>query len=171
MIFFVFQALFNSCSYESYTSHVRIFQALTMDSSVKKDMGQIVSLMSVDCQHLQDLFSYLSTLMSVPLQVAIGIYLLWDMFQISCLAGLAVLLLMVPLNSLVVTRQLHLTGSVLALKGERIKIMNQILNGIKVNVGSRKIGISTFLSYVPRSIFKLSYIKTKYVRYSFYNPL
>ncbi|XP_071154276.1 multidrug resistance-associated protein 1-like [Mytilus edulis] len=109
-------------------------KSLTMNSDAKKEttLGQIVSLMSVDCQHLQDMFTYLSTVMSVPVQVAIGMYLLWGTLGISCLAGLGVLLLLIPLNSLVAARQLTLTADVLALKGERIKLMNQILNGMKV---------------------------------------
>lgn len=107
-----------------------------MNSDAKKEttLGQIVSLMSVDCQHLQDMFTYLSTVMSVPVQVAIGMYLLWGTLGISCLAGLGVLLLLIPLNSFVAARQLTLTANVLALKGERIKLMNQILNGMKVCV-------------------------------------
>ena len=106
-----------------------------MNSDAKRDttLGEIVSLMSVDCQRLQDLFSYLWCILSVPVQVAIGIYLLWGIVGISCLAGLAVLLLLVPLNTFIAFRQLRMTVEVLALKGERIKLMNEILSGIKVS--------------------------------------
>ncbi|CAC5393002.1 ABCC1 [Mytilus coruscus] len=117
-------------------------KSLTMNSDAKKEtmLGQIVSLMSVDCQHLQDMFTYLSTVMSVPVQVAIGMYLLWGTLGISCLAGLGVLLLLIPLNSFVAARQLTLTADVLALKGERIKLMNQILNGMKGKVSLKRVG-------------------------------
>jgi hypothetical protein len=58
---------------------------------------------------------------------------LWGIVGISCLAGLAVLLLLVPLNTFIAFKQLRMTVEVLALKGERIKLMNEILSGIKVS--------------------------------------
>ena len=106
-----------------------------MNSDVKKDttLGEIVSLMSVDCQRIQDMFTYLWSIISVPVQLAIGIYLLWNIVGVSCLAGLGVLLLMVPLNSIVAAKQLKLTAEVLKFKGERMNLMNQILSGMKVS--------------------------------------
>lgn len=70
--------------------------------------------------------------MTCPLQLALGIYLLWNVVGASCIAGLVVLILMVPLNSYVVVKQRKLNVKVLRLKGQRTKLMTDILNGIKV---------------------------------------
>ncbi|OWF48638.1 multidrug resistance-associated protein 1-like isoform X2 [Mizuhopecten yessoensis] len=109
---------------------------MTMSNEMHKNttLGETVNLMSVDCQRIQDTFSYLWSLVTVPLQTAIGIYLLWTYVELgpSCLAGLAVLMLMVPLNSFVAIQQRKLQGLVLMYKGKRIKLFSEILNGIKV---------------------------------------
>lgn len=109
-------------------------KALTLSPSSRKDstLGEIVNLMSVDCQRIQDTFTYSWSLMTCPLQLALGIYLLWNVVGASCIAGLVVLILMVPLNSYVVVKQRKLNVKVLRLKGQRTKLMTDILNGIKV---------------------------------------
>lgn len=110
-------------------------QALTLSPSSRRDstLGEIVNLMSVDCQRIQDTFTYSWSLMTCPLQLALGIYLLWSVVGPSCIAGLVVLILMVPLNSYVVVKQRKLNVQVLRLKGQRTKLMTDILNGIKVS--------------------------------------
>ncbi|KAJ8312999.1 hypothetical protein KUTeg_010372 [Tegillarca granosa] len=88
--------------------------------------------MAVDCQRIQDTFTYLWSIMSVPVQTAIGIFLLWQIVGPSCLAGLVVLILLVPINSYVAVKQRQLQGEVMRWKGARTKLMNEVLNGIKV---------------------------------------
>ncbi|XP_069135571.1 multidrug resistance-associated protein 1-like isoform X2 [Argopecten irradians] len=111
-------------------------KAMTMSSETQKGttLGETVNLMSVDCQRIQDTFNYLWSLFTVPLQVTIGIYLLWTYVELgpSCLAGLAVLMLMVPLNSFVAVKQRKFQGLVLRYKGQCIKLFSEILNGMKV---------------------------------------
>ncbi|KAK3084438.1 hypothetical protein FSP39_013539 [Pinctada imbricata] len=109
-------------------------KALTLSSQAKKafTLGEVVNLMSVDCQRIQDTFTFAWSLMTCPVQLTIGIYLLWGVLGPSCLDGLAVLVLMVPLNSYIVVKQRKLQSKVLFLKGKRIKLMNEILNGMKV---------------------------------------
>ncbi|XP_033748018.1 LOW QUALITY PROTEIN: multidrug resistance-associated protein 1-like [Pecten maximus] len=109
---------------------------MTMSSEMHKSttLGETVNLMSVDCQRIQDTFNFLWSLTTVPLQTAIGIYLLWTYVELgpSCLAGLAVLMFMVPLNSFVAVKQRKFQSLVLAYKGQRIKLFSEILNGMKV---------------------------------------
>lgn len=122
------------------TSCTCSIQALTLSPSARKDstLGEIVNLMSVDCQRIQDTFTYSWSLMTCPLQLALGIYLLWNVVGASCIAGLVVLILMVPLNSYVVVKQRKLNVKVLRLKGQRTKLMTDLLNGIKVRTSERE---------------------------------
>jgi len=61
-------------------------------------VGEIVNLMSVDSQRLQDATGYLWMIWSSPLQIAIAMALLWNLLGASTLAGLAVMLLLIPVN-------------------------------------------------------------------------
>jgi len=64
-------------------------------------VGEIVNLMSVDAQRLQDATGYLWMTWSAPLQICIAVYMLWSLLGVSVLAGLGVMILIVPINAVI----------------------------------------------------------------------
>ena len=78
-------------------------QALKLSSTAKREttVGQVVNLMSVDAQKIQDAFQFYHLLWSVPVLVTFAMYFLWQTIGVSCLAGLAVLIMLVPVNGLI----------------------------------------------------------------------
>ena len=60
-----------------------------------------MNLMSVDAQRLMDLMAYLNVIWSAPLQITISVYFLYNTMGVSILAGVAVMLLLVPANLLI----------------------------------------------------------------------
>ena len=60
--------------------------------------------MSVDAQRFVPLTTYLNVLWSAPLQMLITLALLWTVLGPSVLAGVGVMLLMVPVN-IAITRR------------------------------------------------------------------
>ena len=66
----------------------------------KTTAGELVNLMSVDAQRLMELTTYINSLWSSPLQIGIALYFLYNTLGISILAGLGVLVLIIPLNML-----------------------------------------------------------------------
>ncbi|KAL4228773.1 hypothetical protein ACF0H5_011815 [Mactra antiquata] len=109
-------------------------KALTMNSEAKKSstVGEIVNLMSVDCQRLQDMTGYLWMLWSAPVQVILALVLLWQTLGPSVLAGLAIMVLLIPLNGFMAMKQRKYQITQMKFKDERIKLMSEVLNGIKV---------------------------------------
>ncbi|XP_076819730.1 multidrug resistance-associated protein 1-like isoform X2 [Clavelina lepadiformis] len=109
-------------------------KALLLSSAARKDStaGEIVNLMSVDAQRLMDLMPYLNTVWSAPFQIILALYFLWQIMGPSTLAGLGVMVLLIPLNGLIASKLFKLESEQMELKDERIKVMNEILNGIKV---------------------------------------
>ena len=109
-------------------------QSLAMSNEARKSstVGEIVNLMSVDAQRMQDLFGYLWMFWSSPLQIVIAMYLLWQQLGVSVLAGLGLMLLLIPINGVIGTMQRKLQTAQMQQKDERIKLMNEVLNGIKV---------------------------------------
>ena len=88
--------------------------------------------MSVDTQRIMEYVNVFNNLWSAPLQIGIALYLLWAQLGISSLAGMLVMVVMLPFNGYITaklrTKQVHIMKE----KDKRIKLMNEILNGIKV---------------------------------------
>jgi ATP-binding cassette subfamily C (CFTR/MRP) protein 1 len=79
-----------------------------------------------------DLFPFVNMIWSAPLQIAICLYFLWLQLGPSVLAGVGVMILMIPLNAVIVSKTRALQVKQMKNKDERIKLMNEILSGIKV---------------------------------------
>uniref|UniRef100_A0A8C7NCB7 Canalicular multispecific organic anion transporter 2-like n=1 Tax=Oncorhynchus kisutch TaxID=8019 RepID=A0A8C7NCB7_ONCKI len=95
-------------------------------------VGEIVNLMSVDAQRFMDLTTFLNMLWSAPLQIILALYFLWQNLGPSVLAGVAVMILLIPLNAAIAVRTRAYQVEQMQYKDARIKLMNEILNGIKV---------------------------------------
>uniref|UniRef100_A0A8C1YWY8 Multidrug resistance-associated protein 1 n=1 Tax=Cyprinus carpio TaxID=7962 RepID=A0A8C1YWY8_CYPCA len=95
-------------------------------------VGEIVNLMSVDAQRFMDLITYINMIWSAPLQVILALYFLWQNLGPSVLAGIAVMVLMVPLNAVIAMKTKTYQVAQMKSKDNRIKLMNEVLNGIKV---------------------------------------
>uniref|UniRef100_A0A0N5BHC0 ABC-type glutathione-S-conjugate transporter n=1 Tax=Strongyloides papillosus TaxID=174720 RepID=A0A0N5BHC0_STREA len=105
---------------------------LSNTSRRKMTVGEIVNIMSVDIQRFQDMTTFVMLFWSAPLQVLLSIYFLWDLMGVSVFAGLVVLLLMVPLNSFISVKMRDCQVKHMKLKDERMKMINEVIGGIKV---------------------------------------
>ncbi|CAG5127097.1 unnamed protein product, partial [Candidula unifasciata] len=109
-------------------------KSLTISNEAKKEstVGEIVNLMSVDCQRLQDVTGYLWVMWSAPLQIFLALFMLWGEMGVATLAGLAVMILLMPINALIAMKQRQYQIAGMKYKDQRIKLMSEVLNGIKV---------------------------------------
>ena len=94
--------------------------------------GEIVNIMSVDTQRVMEYVQIMNLLWICPLQICVSIYLLWQQLQYGSFAGLVVMLLLLPINGLIGARMRKQQTALLKLRDQRTKLMNEILNGIKV---------------------------------------
>ncbi|KAH9413433.1 Mrp-4p [Dermatophagoides pteronyssinus] len=109
-------------------------KALTLSNASRKQTttGEIVNLMSVDAQRFVDVLPFLNLIWSSPLQIALTVYFLWMELGPSVLAGLAVMVLMIPINGFISSYQRRLQMKQMKKKDERVKVINELLNGIRV---------------------------------------
>lgn len=109
-------------------------KSLRMSSSAKKDstVGEIVNLMAVDAQRFLELTSYLHFLWSGPLVIALSLYFLYDLLGVAIFAGLGVMIIMVPINIWIASKLRAYQITQMKEKDGRVKVMNEILNGMKV---------------------------------------
>ncbi|KAL0104449.1 hypothetical protein PUN28_017289 [Cardiocondyla obscurior] len=109
-------------------------KALRMSNAARKEstLGEIVNLMSVDAQRFMDLTAYINMIWSAPLQIALALYFLWNILGPAVFAGLAVMIILIPVNGLIANKVKTLQIRQMKSKDERVKLMNEVLNGIKV---------------------------------------
>ncbi|XP_062585186.1 multidrug resistance-associated protein 1-like, partial [Saccostrea cucullata] len=109
-------------------------KSLTMNNAAKSHytIGDIVSLMSVDCQRIQDAFMFQYEVLSFLFMLALGLYLIWNQMGVATLGSVAVIIIISALNIVFGKLQQKYQGIILALKSSRIKLLNEVLSGIKV---------------------------------------
>ncbi|KAI7696126.1 Multidrug resistance-associated protein 1 [Sarcoptes scabiei] len=109
-------------------------KSLKLSNSARKKTttGEIINLMSVDAQRFVDLLPFLNLLWSSPLQILLATYFLWIQLGPSVLAGLVVMVLMIPINGFISSYQRKLQMKQMKKKDERVKVINELLNGIRV---------------------------------------
>uniref|UniRef100_A0A8C0GNK0 Uncharacterized protein n=1 Tax=Chelonoidis abingdonii TaxID=106734 RepID=A0A8C0GNK0_CHEAB len=109
-------------------------KALTVSNATRKEytQGETVNLMSADTQRFMDLASFIHQLWSAPLQIALSIIFLWWELGPSVLAGIGVMVLLIPINAVLATKARRIQMKNMKNKDQRMKIMNEILSGIKI---------------------------------------
>ena len=107
---------------------------LRLSSTGRRDLtaGEMVNLMSVDSQKCFDLLLYLNLIWSGPFQIVVSLVYLYLLMGWSILAGFAVLVFMLPINIFVSSKEKHFQSKKMTHKDSRSKLMNEILNGIKI---------------------------------------
>uniref|UniRef100_A0A8B9S014 Uncharacterized protein n=1 Tax=Accipiter nisus TaxID=211598 RepID=A0A8B9S014_9AVES len=111
-----------------------IYKKVGMALATRKEstVGETVNLMSADAQRFMDTANFVHQLWSSPLQIILSIVFLWRELGPSVLAGIAVIVLLIPINGFLVAKAKTIQVRNMKNKDERMKTMNEILNGIKI---------------------------------------
>ncbi|KAL0484005.1 ATP-binding cassette, subfamily C [Acrasis kona] len=114
--------------------HVIYSKSLRISSRAKQSMntGDIINVMSIDSQKIGDLITYLHMLWSGVFQITVCLAFLFQLVGVSTLAGLGVMLISIPSQAVVARLVARLRRTMLKFTGERIKIINELLQGIRV---------------------------------------
>ncbi|XP_051968146.1 ATP-binding cassette sub-family C member 3-like isoform X3 [Xyrauchen texanus] len=105
---------------------------ITNEAKRSSTVGEVVNLMSVDAQRFMDLTTFLNMLWSAPLQIILALFFLWQNLGPSVLAGVAVMVLLIPFNAFIAMKTRTYQVEQMKHKDDRIKLMNEVLSGIKV---------------------------------------
>ncbi|KAB0373020.1 hypothetical protein FD755_015773 [Muntiacus reevesi] len=108
-------------------------KSLRLSSSAmgKTTTGQIVNLLSNDVNRFDQVTMFLHYLWVGPLQAVAVTALLWMEIGMSCLAGMAVLIILLLLQSCVGNLFSSLRSKTAALTDDRIRTMSEIITGIR----------------------------------------
>lgn len=125
---------FLSPSFPSPSSSPPPSQSLKLTNKARQGstVGEIVNLMSVDAQRFMDTVTYLNMVWSAPLQIVLSLIFLYLTMGPSIFAGFAVMVIMLPVNAFLGAQARKLQVKQMKEKDSRIKLVNEVLNGIKV---------------------------------------
>ncbi|XP_072539979.1 ATP-binding cassette sub-family C member 4 isoform X2 [Salminus brasiliensis] len=114
--------------------HMIYKKALCLSSAAmgQTTTGQIVNLLSNDVNKFDEVTIFLHFLWVGPLQAAAVIGLLWQEIGPSCLAGMAVLIFLMPLQTLFGRLFSKFRSKTAALTDSRIRTMNEVVSGIRI---------------------------------------
>ncbi|XP_068923442.1 ATP-binding cassette sub-family C member 4 isoform X2 [Petaurus breviceps papuanus] len=114
--------------------HMIYRKALRLSNAAmgKTTTGQIVNLLSNDVNKFDQVTVFLHFLWAGPIQAIAVTALLWLEIGVSCLAGMAVLLIFLPLQSCFGRLFSSLRSQTAAFTDVRIRTMNEVITGIRI---------------------------------------
>ncbi|NXX28875.1 MRP7 protein, partial [Nicator chloris] len=95
-------------------------------------VGEIVNFMSTDTDRLVNFCRSFHELWSLPVQLAITLYLLYQQVGVAFLGGVALAMLLVPINKIIANCIMVNNKKMLKHKDTRVKLMTEFLCGIRV---------------------------------------
>ncbi|XP_074520696.1 ATP-binding cassette sub-family C member 4-like [Halichoeres trimaculatus] len=105
---------------------------LSSESMGRTTTGQIVNLLSNDVNRFDEITTNLHYLWVGPLQAVVIIVYLWYEIGPSCLAGMTAIVLMLPLQTWFGKLFGIFRGKTAVLTDNRIRIMNEVVSGIRI---------------------------------------
>jgi ABC-type multidrug transport system fused ATPase/permease subunit len=109
-------------------------KSMILSTSAKKTttLGEMTNLITNDAGQFEFGIYQLVGIISTPLQIAISTYMLYKYLGIATFVGIASILLFLPSNAFIVKRAKNIRKEKYKVQDTRIKIMNELLNGIRV---------------------------------------
>ncbi|GAB2293670.1 ABC transporter C member 13, variant 2 [Dionaea muscipula] len=93
--------------------------------------GEIQTFMSVDADRTVNLFNCLHDMWSLPLQISIALYLLYTQVNFAFLSGVAITVLLIPVNKWISNLIASATEKMMKQKDERIRQTGELLTHIR----------------------------------------
>ncbi|WCJ24253.1 multidrug resistance-associated protein 1 [Euphorbia peplus] len=100
---------------------------LTHESRKNFPTGKITNMITTDANSLQQICQQLHNLWSAPFRITISMVLLYQQLGVSSLIASLLLLLMVPVQTIVISKMRKLTKEGLQRTDKRVSLMNEIL--------------------------------------------
>lgn len=107
---------------------------LSPESKREATTGEILNLMQINTQIFIELSQYGHQVWTAPVKIILGSILLWNYIGPAVFAGLGVMIILVPLNTIFTNQYLKAERVKLKFKDSKMKILNEVLNGIRVNL-------------------------------------
>ena len=105
---------------------------LSSDSRRNYTVGQIANLVTTDADTLQDVLPSLNMVWSMPFQIFLSLYFLYQELGPSVFAGVAILILLIPFNMVTSRFSRRSQSRMIKCKDRRIRAMYEVLNNMRI---------------------------------------
>ncbi|CCF59911.1 hypothetical protein KAFR_0I01300 [Kazachstania africana CBS 2517] len=108
-------------------------KALNLSLAARQDFstGDIINFSSVDVLRIQRFFENSQTIIGAPIQIVVVLFSLYFLLGNAIIAGLVMMVIMLPVNSYLSKKVKTLTKTQMKYKDARIKTITEILNSMK----------------------------------------
>ncbi|KAG5870301.1 hypothetical protein JTB14_023086 [Gonioctena quinquepunctata] len=106
-------------------------KTLSVSSTIltsKLSVGEIVNFMSTDTDRIVNFSVFFG---SIPFQLGVTLYLLYTQVGLAFLAGLVFSIILIPINKVIANKIGQLSTKLMEYKDARVKIIAEVLRGIK----------------------------------------
>lgn len=100
-------------------------------TSSRFSSATLINITSMDAERVLEFIKLVNLFWICPMQVTIAIFMLWPHLGYGSFAGLAVLVLLLPLNGFIGKRQQTLLTGLLEFKDRRVKTLNETVANIR----------------------------------------
>ncbi|EGT53641.1 hypothetical protein CAEBREN_30570 [Caenorhabditis brenneri] len=109
-------------------------KTLLLSSGARRNrtIGEIINVMAIDVEQFQMITPQTQQIWSCPYQITLALVYLFYTLGYSAIPGVVIMIIFVPMNILSSVMVKKWQSEQMRLKDERIKMMNEVLNGIKV---------------------------------------
>uniref|UniRef100_A0A1X7TPR4 ABC transmembrane type-1 domain-containing protein n=1 Tax=Amphimedon queenslandica TaxID=400682 RepID=A0A1X7TPR4_AMPQE len=105
---------------------------LTRKACQSRTMGEMINLMSIDANRLMELWHFFHLMCFSPLRIIVVLVGLYWATGFAFFAGLVVSILLMPFTALIYIIGKHFQVKLTENRDKRLKMINSIINGIKV---------------------------------------
>ncbi|XP_071445342.1 ATP-binding cassette sub-family C member 10 [Hetaerina americana] len=98
----------------------------------KFSVGEIVNFMSTDTDRIVNSCPSFHAFWSIPFEIAVTLYLLYNQVGLAFLAGLAFSIVLIPINKVIASKIGFLSTKLMEHKDQRVKTVTEVLRGIRV---------------------------------------
>lgn len=130
------QVILNHCAIFIRTSVSTLLfsKALTISAAgrAQTSTGQVVNMMSNDTQQLQRFLQFFGFTLVAPIQIVISLVLIYQQVGNATWVGVAFMICLIPVNGIVFAYVSKMRRRVLKYSDARVKMINEILTGIRI---------------------------------------
>eukprot|EP00026_Physarum_polycephalum_P000551 Phypoly_transcript_00552.p1 GENE.Phypoly_transcript_00552~~Phypoly_transcript_00552.p1 ORF type:complete len:1441 (-),score=206.09 Phypoly_transcript_00552:79-4401(-) len=109
-------------------------KATTVDASEKAKFspGEIINYQSTDANRVATIIPLSHALWSTPLRTVVCMFFIYEFVGYAMFAGLITIIILIPLNIVATGRMAHFQEILLEFRDKRIRIMAELLSGIRL---------------------------------------
>mmetsp|Transcript_25114 Transcript_25114/g.35376 ORF Transcript_25114/g.35376 Transcript_25114/m.35376 type:complete len:1428 (+) Transcript_25114:125-4408(+) len=130
------QAIFAHCAVYARTAVSTLLYKKSLTASAagraQTSTGQVVNMMSNDTTQLQRFLQFAGMILVAPLQIFISLFLIYQQVGHALWVGVGLMFSLLPLNTFIFGIVGKMRRKVLKYSDTRVKMMNEILSGIRI---------------------------------------